>query len=114
MIEKFKQFEDNITEQEVVEALKSKGIENQEAKDLLIRYTDQCHSESNTEAMTNPDFSNRANIKAEIKIAELYLKTQYKDYAIESLNEIYQNAGQSELTKDLAVQINSLINRFSL
>ncbi|MFA6251105.1 MAG: hypothetical protein WC603_00535 [Candidatus Paceibacterota bacterium] len=113
MTEQIKRFEDNVNEQQVIDALRDKGIDDVETKELLIKYIDQCHSEADREAVADPTLSNHANIKAEIKIAELYSKTQYKDYALESLSEIYQNAGQNESTKDLVEQIRQLIDELN-
>jgi len=105
---------EGINEQEVVNVLDSKGIEDPEVKALLEKYVDQCQAESNAEAKSdpeNPEASNRANIKAQIKIAILLSKTEkYKTEAKESFEDAYNAASQNESTHDLAEQIDSLIS----
>ena len=101
-----------ITQEAVIESLNTKGIEDQEARDLLEKYVDQFHTEADAEAVSdpeNPRASNRAKIKADIKIATLYAKTiRYKDQARESLEDAYWAASQNESTKDLIEEIDSL------
>lgn len=105
---------EKIREEVVIEALNTKGAESQEARELLEKYVDQCHAEADAEAAgdpENPEASNRANIKADIKIAVLYSKTEkYKDSARESLKDAYWAASQNESTKDLVEQIEALMN----
>jgi hypothetical protein len=112
MSEQYKSPE-KISEQEVIEALNTKGLEDPEAKEMLGIYVDKCHAEADAEAASDPEIpeaSNRANIKAEIKIATLYSKTEkYKDIARESLEEIYMAASQLESTQDLASEIELLL-----
>ncbi|OHA62194.1 MAG: hypothetical protein A2556_01030 [Candidatus Vogelbacteria bacterium RIFOXYD2_FULL_44_9] len=113
MHESFNSFENSpVSEQEVVKILNSKGLEDNEARELLVRYVDQCHVEADTEASADPESSitsNRANIKAEIKIAILYSKTEnYRDLAISSLEEALMAAVQDPSTQDLAEQIKGL------
>ncbi len=102
-----------VSEQQLIEALNTKGAEDPEAKELLKGYVDQCHAEADREAAADPkssDVSNRANIKADIKIVSLYSKTEkYKDYARESLEETLVAASQDESTEDLAEEIIRLI-----
>ncbi|MFA6514947.1 MAG: hypothetical protein WCT42_01625 [Candidatus Paceibacterota bacterium] len=113
MIESFKSPE-GVTEQQVIDALNTKGIEDPETKALLLEYVDHCHDDADKEARDNPELSNRINLLTEIKIALLYSKTEkYKEYAIESLEDIYTAASQDDLTRDLAEQIGVLINKFN-
>ncbi len=103
---------ERITEEAVIEALNTKGVENQEAREMLEKFVDQCHTEADAEAAAdpeNPDASNRANIKADIKIAILYSRTEkYKESARESLEDAYWAASQGESTKDLVERIEAL------
>ncbi len=103
---------EQITEEVVIEALNTKGIEDPETKELLGKYVDQCHAEADAEALADPeshDASNRANIKADIKIAMLYSKTdRYKDQALQSLEDVRLAASQNDSTKDLVEQIEAL------
>ena len=104
-----------ITEQEVVSALDGKGVEDQEVKELLIKYVDQCHKESDSKVAIDPNSSNRSNIEAEIKIAILYSKTRdYKEQALEAFEDLYMAAYQDDSTRDLAEQIDSLINSLDI
>ena len=109
---------ETIREEDVVEALNTKGIDDQEAREMLEKYADQCHAEADAEVATDPESpetSNRANIKAEIKIAILYSKTEgYRNQARESLEDAHLAASQSESTQDLAVEIKSLIKSLEL
>ncbi len=90
-----------------------KGVEHQEAMELLVKYIDQCHAEADVEANTDPEssrVSNRANIKADIKIASLYSKTdKYKQQALDSLDEALLASSQDDSTKDLVEEIARLI-----
>ena len=115
MTEQIKTIEKNIIlEQEVIDLLNLKGVEDPETKGLLEKYVDQCHSEADAEVLSSPDtpgISNRSNIKADIKIASLYFKTErYKDYGKEALGEAYEAAIQNDSTLDLADEINRLIH----
>ena len=104
---------EGITEQEVVEALDSRGIEDLEVRALLEKYIDQCSREADLEVQSDPDnpkTPNRANIKAQIKIAILLSKTKnYRDEALESFNDVLNAASQDESTQDLFDEINLLI-----
>ena len=103
-----------ILEQEVVLILDTCNVGAPEAITMLGKYVDQCHGDANEESMSNKGsapVSNRANIKAEIKIATVYLKSQkYKEQGIESLEEALLAASQSEATADLAEQIQLLLS----
>ena len=97
----------------IIDALNSKGVEDPETKELLDKYVAGCQVEADMETAESPEnqeVSNRANIKAQIKIATLLTKTRYKTEALESLNDAYWAASQNESTKDLAEQINALIS----
>jgi len=100
-------------EQSVIEALNGGGIEDLRSKELLGRYADQCQAEANLEVASNPESSeasNRANIKAGIKLAILYSKTEkYKAQAREALEETLWAAQQNESTLDLAREIEELL-----
>ncbi len=116
-MEGFKQPE-IISEEYVISELNSKGIEDAETKRLLEKYVDQCNTEADAEASAdpeNPEASNRANIKSQIKIAVLYSKTEkYKAEALESLGDAYNAASQQSSTQDLAKHIDGLIANLSL
>ncbi len=104
-----------VDEKEVIEALDEKGINDPEAKALLMRYVDQCHAEADREASADltPGSSNRANLKAEMKITVLYSKTaRYRKFAIESFRELYDAALQNETSSVLVPQILKLILNF--
>ena len=109
---------ERITEEVLIEGLNTKGIEDQETRELLEKYVDQCHAEADAEALAdpeNPEASNRANIKADVKIATLYSKTdKYKDQARESLEDARWATSQNDSTQDLVKQIDALINDLSL
>jgi hypothetical protein len=106
-----------ITEEVVIEALNSKGVENTEAAELLAKYANQCQAEANAEAAGSPEdplVSNRANIKADIKMAQLYAKTaNYKHMAAASLQDTLLAASQDTATQDLAEEIETLLNELS-
>lgn len=58
--------ESGITRESVIEALKTRGHEDEETLELLRSYVDSLHAEA--EAVN----TNRANIEAELSIAKLY------------------------------------------
>lgn len=105
-----------ISEQVVIEALNSYEIGDPRALELLGKFVDQCHVDADREAdadQGNPVASNRANIKAEIRIARLYLKTEkYREEAIGSLEEAHNAASQDDSTQDLALEIEELFSEF--
>jgi hypothetical protein len=97
----------NINEKDIIEFFKKNNVENNE---LLLKYVDKLHSEADIEASKKPEESEIINIKTEIKIAELYHQIpdeDYNNYAIESLEEILQNIGNSNLPDEL---INNIFN----
>ncbi len=102
-----------LTEEAVIEALDAHTLNAPEALEILGKYADQCHAEADREAQADPDSalaSNRANLKAEIKIAQVGLKSrEYKSLAIESLEQTLMAASQDEATEDLAEQITSIL-----
>jgi hypothetical protein len=113
MIESYKHPE-VINEQELIGLLNLRGVEDQATKAILEKFVDQCHHEADAEVAAAPgnlEISNRANIKADIKIAILYSKTErYKNQARESFEDTYTAASQNDSTYDLAEQIEALID----
>ena len=103
-----------LTEQEVIQVLEARELNSPESLEIISKYADQCHLEADIEARANPgsaETSNRANIKAEIKIASAALKVKkYKTQVAESLEQTLLAASQSETTADLAEQIQSILN----
>lgn len=97
----------------VIESLNRLGIEDPESKELLGKYADQCQVEAESEVASDPEnpvVSNRANIKADIKLARLYVQTEkYRDQTKESLDELLLAALQNESTLDLAQEIEGLL-----
>ncbi len=93
----------------VVEALSANGVDHEPTKILLQKYVDRVHAEVDQEVKSNPDdldLPNRANIKAEIKIAKVCLDSaREKARGISALEEALLMAGQSVKTEDLAEQI---------
>jgi hypothetical protein len=113
MKEQIKQPENIITEEKIIKVFNEKGVNDQETRELLFQYIDKCHTQADAEAERNPDQSNVINIKTEVKIAELYYQIsdkEYKEYALESLEQLFQNAGNNELPHELIERISSLIN----
>lgn len=102
-----------IRPEDVVSALDSEGIESAKAYGLMCKYIDQCQVEADAEVEASEGSSivaNRANIKAAIKIAQVYLKTsKYRDFGIDSLNTTLSAALQSTNTDDMAGEIRVLI-----
>lgn len=98
----------------VIEALRDIGIEDQEVGELLARYAHQCQAEADTEAAThpgNPRVSNRANIRAAIKMAAIYVHSgRYADYGIESLEQLLEVASQDPEDDDLVREIKQFIS----
>ena len=107
-----------INEEDVADALDKHGVEHPDTRELLDKYARQCEAEADAEAAADPEnpvASNRANIKTAIKMATLYPKTRnYKQQALEMLEEAYQMASQNESTADLAMQADVLIAGLSL
>jgi len=112
-MEQFESPERNV-EQEVIEVLRTKGIEDPEAQELLGEFVDQVYAEADVEAEAdsqNPDASHRANIKAQIRVIGLYSQVEtLKRQARESLLEVRMMAMQSDSTKDLAEQVENLLD----
>lgn len=106
-----------VTEQEIIEALNAKGIEDTGTVELLAKFVNQCQAEANAEAAAdpeNPEVTNRANIEADIKIARMYLKTErYKEQASQSLRDSRVAAFQTDSTQDLIEEIDALIDELN-
>ena len=67
-----------------------KGVEDNEARELLTQYSIQCEQEFESRF---PDDLNRAHFECALSLALLYGKTdRYKAYAIESLEELLEGA----------------------
>ncbi|OHA23632.1 MAG: hypothetical protein A3G52_02685 [Candidatus Taylorbacteria bacterium RIFCSPLOWO2_12_FULL_43_20] len=114
MPESFNLFEDSPDlSREVIDRLNAVGIEDAQTLEMVNKYVDLCHAEANEEAAADPqsaEVSNRANIKAEIRIARLFLATlNYKDRAKEILQDVLEAAYQNESTLDLASEIETLL-----
>lgn len=101
-----------LVEAEVVRVINESGIESSEAMEVMSRYVDQCQTDADAEYQATPgkSTSNRANIKAAIKIASIFLRSkEHKASGIESLQENLEAAMQGEDTADLAQEISSLL-----
>jgi hypothetical protein len=103
-----------ITEEAVILALDTNGIENAEAKALLVKYIEQCQAEADAEAAAspgNPEVSHRVNIVALVKIAALYASTKhYKNEALDALTEALFAACQDSSTDYLGDIIEQAID----
>lgn len=95
------------------ESFKAKSPEELE-DEMLLAFVDKSHSEADAEAATDPEnpvISNRANIKAEIRIGMEYAKnTRHRDAARESLQATLEAALQNDSTQDLAEEIRGLLS----
>lgn len=114
-MEKFESFETPpLTGEAVVEILDAHEPGSLEAMEAIGKYADQCHVEADAEAAAdpeNPAASNRANIKAEIKIALVCMKSEkHKEAARESLEQTLLAASQDDSTADLAEQIRDILD----
>jgi hypothetical protein len=114
VMEQFKSPEGlEVSEEQVIETLRTKGMEDPEAQELLGKFVDQVHAEADKEALadpTNADASNRANIQAQIRIISVYSHVEaLKGDALEALTEVLIAAMQDESTKDLMGQTVDLI-----
>ena len=109
----FERFESPLTEEKLVETLDALEPGSPEARELIGRYADQCHEEADREAAAdpeNPQASNRANIKAEMKIGLACLKSsRYAESARDSLWQTLEMAIQDENTADLALEIRKVL-----
>ncbi|MDP3764579.1 MAG: hypothetical protein Q8Q95_03075 [bacterium] len=104
MLEKFNSPENKfITDQEVIEALRTKGNEDTETRALLLKWTEQNETEAN-----NINTS-KANIECIIKQALLYKEAGYVAEALESL-ENAQLAAFNEKETELYQQIIAIID----
>ena len=105
-----------VSEGWVIEILNNFEVDSPQAIEAVQKYIDQCHTEADIDAAENGGdavANNRANIKAEIKIATMFCKTQkYKQYGINNLSVAYMNAKENDVTADLAVDAESLIKLF--
>ncbi len=113
--------------EQAISALNEKGIDSTEARELLGRYADLCHAEADREASLapgDPDASNRANIRAEIRIALLWTEVTAEsatevagaeglETAWDLLEQIRQGAGQNPATADLVQEIDGHLDRIS-
>lgn len=97
-----------IQEEAVFNALNEKGIEDPATKELLGQYAAQCEEECEAAFAGDPS---RAHFECALKLARLYGRTEkYKEYAVESLEELLMGAGtiSEEMEKEIIVLIESL------
>lgn len=105
--------------EQTIRALNEKGMKDLEARELLSRYADLCHAEADREAALapeDPDASNRANTKAEIKIALLWREVTAEgamETAWDLLVQIQEGASQNSATFDLAEEIGGHLERIN-
>lgn len=106
MSQEFGPSNERISEEYLINMLDSSDIDSPWAIEALTKYIDQCHAEADLEAAEDPGSfiaSNRANIKADIKVGILLTKTEkYKDRGMEMLRDAFFTVGQHESTADLA------------
>ena len=99
-----------VTEEEVIEALRTKGAENAEARAILGKWKEQNQAEANKENTTT------ANIKEQIKLARFYKKAGFPKEAVDVLEDSLLNLDQEkgiesrkEQNKALIQEVESLI-----
>jgi len=116
MPEEFKSPENSaeriVTEEEVIEALQTKGSENPEARALLVKWKEQNQAEANKKNTST------ANVKENIKLARLYKKAGFPKEAVDVLEDALLNLNQEagiksreEQNKALIQEIESLIKK---
>lgn len=72
-----------LTREEMIGMLRDRGIEDSEVKEKLIQY------QVTLEQLTcTAEFGDDENIRLAIHMAEIYYEGNYREYAIESLNEL--------------------------
>lgn len=84
------------TEQVLIAKLIEKGVDDQETRQLLMRW---CHEEEAKVAVAN---TSRAGIELDLKKAKLYYAAGYHDEAWESIEAVRQAAhpsGEEELLR---------------
>ncbi|HEY4478865.1 MAG TPA: hypothetical protein VI981_00710 [Candidatus Paceibacterota bacterium] len=75
-----------VAEDEVVRALQDDGIENADAKELLMQLAEQYQREADTED------TSLANISAALKLAKIYARAGMADDALRSLEGLREAA----------------------
>ena len=79
MPEQFEGKEKFVSEEQVIEALKTRGLEDESARELLLKWVKQLEAEADRENTA------RANAECGVKQALLYYKTGYPAEALEAL-----------------------------
>lgn len=104
--------ETGITHEKVVAALDRYGLPP-EGLAILTQYVSQCELDAEIEVASHPGdakVSNRANIKANIKIGRaLFVSEKTRSLGRESLEQTLGAALQREDTADLAQEIESIL-----
>ncbi len=102
-----------VTIESVIQTLDEKGVEDPEAKALMLKLIDQYQAEESADPKSG-EASTRAKIECEIKIAQIYLATKrYRDEGINSLWDALEMAIQRDTYQDLQQKIRSLIDENS-
>lgn len=106
-----------VTEQEVMDALDAKGLEDPETSELYARYVEQCWVEAKAKgdaARGDKDVSNKASIEADLQIVSMLAKTKnYRGHARELLEDTYRMAEQQAASLDLEGKVRFLYTRLN-
>lgn len=104
---------ENISEQEVLELLDTRGLEDEEVRMKLNCYAERCEAEANAQAAADPEnleVSNYANILCQFRLASLYLKSRrYFKEGVRAMMETQMAASYAESTKDIWVETQKIL-----
>lgn len=89
---------------EIISMLKNRGIEDPEVKASLIKYVEA------QELLIDNLEDNEERIEVTLHMAEIYFEGGYKEYAIESLEEIME----TNVSEELFERIRNIYERFIL
>jgi hypothetical protein len=104
---------ENISEQEVLELLDTRGLEDEEGRMRLNRYAERWEWGANEWAAAdpeNPEASNYANVSCQFKMACLYLKSKrYFEEGVRAMMETQMAASYAESTKDIFAKTQKIL-----
>jgi|SRR3989344_106124 len=108
-MEKEPSFESELpTREEVISILRDRGIDDPEVKRLLLAY--ESVGEATADALDQSQEITEERIKMALEMAKIYFEAGYKEYAIQSLEELLLVNESVEMFKTIQNELDRMLN----